>query len=46
MVKQNRDRMAVTEEQMDAICTSHENFIGWYVGVDMVNYQQATNIGC
>lgn len=30
LVKQNRDLMQVTEEQMDAICTRFENFIGWY----------------
>lgn len=31
LVKQNRDRMAVTEEAMDSICTRFENFIGWFV---------------
>lgn len=30
LVKQNRELMQVTEEQMDGICTRYENFIGWY----------------
>jgi Ras-related protein Rab-32 len=30
IVQQDRSKMVVTEEAMDAICTRFENFIGWY----------------